>query len=101
MAQHNLIVTIEVTEADLSALDTAIPDTIELLNDVGNLLWMLAYTDDLDQPEINSVLRLAAKAVRSAESRDIAVIERFSAAVRSFVSAKVLDNIANTYGKGK
>ncbi len=94
-------VTLDVTESDLSALDTAIPDTIELLSYVGNILWMLAYSDDLDRPEVNSVMRLAAKAVRSPEDRDIAVIERFDRGVRNFKRERAQDQTANTHGKGK
>ena len=89
------------TESDLTALDTAIPDTIELLSDVGNILWMLADSDDLDRAEVRSVMRLAAKAVRSAEGRDVAVIERFDRGVRNFKRGRPQDQTANTYGKGK
>ena len=44
---------IVLTEGDWSALDTAIPDLIEVVADVRMVFLDLAYRHDLDVPEVN------------------------------------------------
>ena len=74
---------VELTTEEWSGIDTAIPDIIELLNDVRNGFWDLSYTEDLDQPGVNSIMRLAARAVQSMENKEIHVLGRLDTAVRS------------------
>lgn len=67
---------------DWSAIDTAIPDTIEVLHDIRSLLHSMAYEEDLDQPWVNAALRLAARAVQSMEEKEIATLDRLDFAIR-------------------
>lgn len=50
---------VDLTDAEWSMIDTAIPDVLELLNDVRNVFDDIAYMDGLDRPGVNSMLRLA------------------------------------------
>ncbi|MCX7299914.1 MAG: hypothetical protein NTX73_05975 [Rhodobacterales bacterium] len=75
--------TLLLTNQQWSDLDTAIPDLIELLNDVGNMCFDLSYEQDLDQPWVNSVLRLAARAIRGMEEKEIDVLEKLDNAIRT------------------
>lgn len=72
---------VELTTEEWRSLDTAIPDIIELMNDVRNVFWDLSYTEDLDQPGVNSIMRLAARAVQSMENKEIQVLGRLDTAV--------------------
>ena len=73
---------ITLPQEDWSAIDTAIPDTIEILHDVRCLLHSMAYEEDLDQPWVNAALRLAARAVQSMEEKEVATLDRLDAAIR-------------------
>ena len=53
-------------------------DVIELLNDLRNVLWDLSYAKDLDQPGVNSILRLAGRAAQSLEAKEIPVLDRLA-----------------------
>lgn len=75
--------TVGLTAEEWNCLDTAIPDIIELLHDVRNVFLDLSYTDDLDKPGVNSILRLAGRAVQSMENKEIQVLDRLDTAVRS------------------
>ena len=68
--------------AQWSELDTAIPDLIEMVNDIGNVFMDLSYQQDLDQPQINSILRLAGRAVRSMEGKEIQALDRLDYIIR-------------------
>ena len=74
--------TVALKVAEWEALDTAIPDVIEILFDVGRVFSMLAWTDDLDNPGINSIMRIAARAVRSMEGKEIDALDRLDTGVR-------------------
>lgn len=75
--------TVGLTAEEWSGVDTAIPDIIELLHDVRNVLLDLSYMANLDKPGINSIMRLAGRAVQSMENKEIQVLERLEMAVRS------------------
>ena len=74
--------TVTLTVGDWSDIDTAIPDVIELLTDLGNVLNDLAYDRDLDRPCVDGVLRLAARAIRSMEAKEINAIDQLDEAIR-------------------
>lgn len=74
--------TIALSESDWSELDTAIPDIIETLHDVYFVMLTLSYENDLDQPGVNSMLRLAARAVMSMEEREVRVLDRLDQVIR-------------------
>jgi hypothetical protein len=71
------------TDEEWSALDTAIPDIIEVMHDVREMLIDLSFMGDLNKPGINSILRLASRAVQSLEVKEICILDRLDAAVRS------------------
>ena len=48
---------------DWRQIDTAIPDLIELIGDVKNVLQDLSYAEDMDREGMRSILRLAGRAV--------------------------------------
>ena len=74
--------TIELTNAEWSTIDTGIPDVIELLDDVRNVFFDLAYQEDLDQPGVNAMMRLAARAIKSMEDKELHALERLDLAIR-------------------
>lgn len=74
--------TIELTEADWRALDTAIPDAIQMFEDAARVFMMLGYTDDLGPPEINSLTRMAARALHSMLDREMMVLDRLDSTMR-------------------
>ncbi|MFC3059416.1 hypothetical protein [Paenirhodobacter populi] len=74
--------TITMTAGAWSTIDTAIPDVIEMLSDVRNVLHELAYADDLDQPWVNSVMRLSARAMQSMQDKEILVLDQLDVAIR-------------------
>ena len=63
-------------------IDTGIPDIIELLQDVRNVFFDRAYASDLDQPGVNSIMRLAARAVMSMEDNEARVLDRLDHVLR-------------------
>ncbi len=71
------------TDEEWSGVDTAIPDVIELLSDVRNVFLDLSYMEDLDQPGVNSILRLAGRAVQSMIYKEVQILDRLDVAVRS------------------
>lgn len=73
---------VTMTEEEWDLIDTGLPDTLELLTDVRNVMWKLCYAQDLDQPWVNSMLRLAGRAVMSMEEKEFRVIDRLDAAIR-------------------
>ena len=73
---------IVLTEGDWSALDTAIPDTLEMVADVRNVFFSLAYRVDLDVPEVNSTMRLVARAVQSFEDKECRALDALDFAIR-------------------
>lgn len=74
--------TVQLTQDEWHVLDTAIPDIIEVLADVRNVFHDLAYQGDLDQAWVNSVMRLAARAVTSMEEKEVHVLDRLDVALR-------------------
>ena len=74
--------TITLTEGEWDALDTAIPDIIETLQDLYFVMHSLSYEKDLDQPQVNATLRLAARAVRSMEDKEVRVLDRLDHVIR-------------------
>ena len=68
--------------AQWSELDTAIPDLIEMVNDVSNIFFDMAYQDDLNKPGINSMMRLAARAIQSFEGKEIQALDRLDYVIR-------------------
>ena len=75
--------TINLTEEEWRGLDTAIPDVLDVMSDVMNVFSDLSYADDLDKPGINSILRLAGRAVRSMGNNEMQLLDRLDTAVRS------------------
>jgi len=75
--------TVGLTAEEWNCLDTTIPDVIELLHDVKNVFFDLSYLEDLDKPGINSIMRLAGRAVQSMEDKELHVLDRLDTAVRS------------------
>lgn len=73
---------VALTNKEWSVIDTAIPDIIEMLYDFENLCTHLAYEDDLDALWVNSTVRLCARAVRSVEARELAVLQKLDYAIR-------------------
>lgn len=74
--------TIALSEDEWSSLDTAIPDIIETLQDLYFVMHSLSYEKDLDQPQVNSTLRLAARAVRSMEDKEVRALDRLDHVIR-------------------
>ena len=62
---------VKISAALWSELDTAIPDIIEMVSDVRNIFFDLAYQEDLDKPGINSMMRPAARALLSFEGKEL------------------------------
>ena len=60
---------ITMTAGEWIAIDTAISDVMEVLFDVRNVFNELAYADDLDQPWVNSMTRLSARAIHGLEDK--------------------------------
>jgi hypothetical protein len=75
--------TVGLTNDEWNALETAIPDVLEVIYDVKNVFSELGYMDDLDRPAISSILRLAARAVSRMEERELKVLDRLDTAVRA------------------
>lgn len=73
---------VTLSEGDWSELDVALPDVFELVNDLGNIFSMLAWAEDLDQPWITSMLKVAARAVRSMEDKELAALDRLDTGIR-------------------
>ena len=73
---------ITLTEGAWSALDTASPDIIKTLQDVHVVMHRLSCEKDLDQPTVNSTLRLAARAVRRMEDKEVHALERLDHVIR-------------------
>lgn len=76
---------ITLSAQDWSVIDTALPDTFEVLQDIQRLLHSMAYQEDLDQAWVNATLRLAARAVASVEEREVATLDRLDAAIRQAI----------------
>jgi hypothetical protein len=53
-----------------------------MLFDVGRVFFMLAWTDDLDNPGINSIMRIAARAIQSIEGKEIDALDRLDTGIR-------------------
>ena len=68
-----------------SQLDTAIPDIIEMVSDVRNVFFDMAYQEDLDRPNINSIMRLAARALLSFEGKEIPALDQLDYVIRHSV----------------
>lgn len=75
--------TVGLTNDEWNALETAIPDVLEVIYDVRNVFNELGYMDGLDRPAISSILRLAARAVSRMEERELKVLDRLDTAVRA------------------
>lgn len=73
---------VALTDEEWSAIDTAIPDVLEMVADVRNVFHDLAYQSDLDQPWVNSMMRLASRAIASMEHKELRVLDRLDAAIR-------------------
>lgn len=63
-------------------LDTAIPDIIEMVSDVRYIFFDLAYQEDLDKPGINSMMRLAARALLSFEGKELQALDQLDGIIR-------------------
>lgn len=74
---------VEMTDEEWSGLDTAIPDIIEIMDDVRNIFFDFSYAADLDRPAINSIMRLAARAVQSMQDNEVKVLDRLDLAMRA------------------
>lgn len=70
------------SNAQWSELDVAIPDIIEMVSDVRNVFWDMAYQECLDKPSINSMMRLAARALLSFEGKEIEAFDQLDSAIR-------------------
>ena len=70
------------SNAQWSELDTAIPDIIEMVSDVRNVFFDMAYQEDLDKPGINSMMRLAARALQSFEEKELSVLDDLDYVIR-------------------
>lgn len=73
---------VALTDDEWGIIDTAIPDVLEMVGDVRNVFHDLAYQSDLDQPWVNSMMRLASRAIASMEGRELRVLDRLDAAIR-------------------
>lgn len=60
---------ITMTAGERNVIDTAISDVMGILLDVRNVFNKLAYADDLDQPWVNSMTRLSARAIHGLEDK--------------------------------
>lgn len=85
-------VTFEVTEREWRALDTAIPDMIDLVRDAVRALDLLSSgfetgTIDPDQPAIASTLRLLSRALRAAEDIEVPALMMMDRKLRSAVGS--------------
>lgn len=85
-AQRPIKVAFDVTEAEFAALDTALPDAVELIEDAAEVFAMLAETMRSADVQVGmpSVLRLAARAMRSAQGKEIVAIEKLDSKLRGF-----------------
>lgn len=81
-ASENATRAIELSNADWSAIDRAIPDVMEMLTDVQNVFSLLAWAEDLDRIEVRSVLRISCRAVQSMEDKEFMALDRLDTAVR-------------------
>ena len=81
-ASENAPRVIELTNADWSEIDRALPDVMEVLTDVQNVFSLLAWAEDLDRIEVRSVLRMSCRAVQSMEDKEIMALDRLDTAVR-------------------
>lgn len=70
------------SNAQWSQLDTAIPDIIEMVNDVRNVFYDMAYQEDLDMPGVNSTMRLAARAILSFMGNELSVLDDLDFVIR-------------------
>ena len=70
------------SNAQWSELDVAIPDIIEMVSDVRNVFWDMAYQECLDKPSINSMMRLAARALLNFEGKEIEALDQLDSAIR-------------------
>jgi hypothetical protein len=73
---------VALTDDEWSVIDTAIPDVLEMVGDVRNVFHDLSYQSDLDQPWVNSMMRLASRAIASMEHKELRVLDRLDAAIR-------------------
>lgn len=78
---------IELSDAEWDDTDTSIPDLLELVYDAGNLFSMLA--DGLatgfltgQDTQVGSLSRMAARALRSAENKEIPALDRLDMKLR-------------------
>lgn len=74
--------TVTMTAGEWGTIDTALSDVVEMLTDVRNVLHDLAYSDDLDRAQVNSMMRLAARAVASMEGKELHILDRLDTAIR-------------------
>ena len=76
--------TIAMTGYDWDVLSTAIPDVVEVLHDLRNLLEMSALADfiGISKSQTASMMRLAARAVGSMENREIEALDRLDHTIR-------------------
>jgi len=73
---------IALTDEEWGVIDTAIPDVVEMMGDVRNVFYNLAYVEDLDWPWVNSMMRLVARAIASTEDKELYALGRLDAAIR-------------------
>ena len=81
-ANHTVSRELALSNAQWSELDTAIPDVIEMVSDVRNVFYEIAYQEDLDKTSINSMMRLAARALLSFEGKEIVALDQLDNAIR-------------------
>ena len=53
-----------------------------MVSDVRKFSWDMAYQDNLDKPAINSMMRLAARALLSFEGKEISVLDALDTVIR-------------------
>lgn len=75
-------ITLDLSAAELEALDTALPDLVDTVRDVGRVFTFLADQPDPDQLGLMAIMRLSALAMRGLEDRELPALETLETALR-------------------
>lgn len=73
---------VSLTQPQWRAVDSALPDMVELLFDVRTVLGTLAYAASMDSTEVGAILRLGVRAVQAFEEHDGVAISDLDFAIR-------------------
>ncbi len=81
-------VTLDLSEDQLSQLDTALPDVMQLIQDAGSVLdfmsdYLFSGHIDAEDHRAWSTMRLSARALRLAAERELAILDTLDARLRS------------------